>query len=199
MTAPRPAGELALIEAIARIVHAGEGAPGGRVVRGIGDDAAVVRAGGYAVVSVDAMVDGVHFRLGAPATLEDVGHRALAAALSDLAAMGVAAGEAYLALGVPPGLDRPERLVEGMAPLARRTGTTIAGGDVTAAPALTIAVTVVGWAQRADEVVGRDGAAAGDVVVVTGPLGGAAAALDALDAGAEPTPGQLRALLRPEP
>ncbi|MDQ3768831.1 MAG: AIR synthase related protein, partial [Actinomycetota bacterium] len=68
-----------------------------RVVVGPGDDAAVVRPGGaLAVTSVDAMVDGVHFRLGATATHADAAHRALAGALSDLAAMGARPGEAYV-------------------------------------------------------------------------------------------------------
>ncbi|MEO6496546.1 MAG: AIR synthase related protein, partial [Solirubrobacteraceae bacterium] len=66
------------------------------MVRWLGDDAAVVRARPFAVTSVDMMVEGVHFRLGGAVTLEAVGHRALAAALSDLAAMGAQAGEAYL-------------------------------------------------------------------------------------------------------
>ena len=73
------------------------------LVRWLGDDAAVVRARGYAVTSVDAMVDGVHFRSGQLAP-EEIGHRALAGALSDLAAMGRGAGEAYLALGLPAGV-----------------------------------------------------------------------------------------------
>src|SRR4051812_21983103 len=137
------------------------------------------------------MVEGVHFRREGVA-LEGIGHRALAAALSDLAAMGAQAGEAYVALGVPPGVEDAERVIAGMGELARRTGTVIAGGDVTRAPALTIAVTVTGWADSAEELVGRDGAQPGDIVVVSGPLGGAAAALAAGDLGAD-------AFLRPEP
>ena len=79
--------ELELLDAIARRL----GPPGGRVLRGPGDDAAVVRAQGAAAVSVDAMVDGVHFRL-RRCSFADAGHRALAGALSDLAAMGADAG-----------------------------------------------------------------------------------------------------------
>src|SRR5215218_8996264 len=84
--------ELALIEAIGAAL---ERRSDSRVVRWLGDDAAVVRAGALSVTSIDVMVDGTHFRLG-QATPADVGHRALAAALSDLAAMGAAPGEAYL-------------------------------------------------------------------------------------------------------
>jgi thiamine-monophosphate kinase len=93
--------ELALIEAI----DAALAPRGGRVARWIGDDAAVVAAGGaVAVVSTDTMVEGVHFRLDW-ISAADAGHRALAGALSDLAAMGAAAGEAYFALGVGGSLD----------------------------------------------------------------------------------------------
>ncbi|MDP9384644.1 MAG: AIR synthase related protein, partial [Actinomycetota bacterium] len=87
-------GELALIEALRAALAPREGS---RVVRWIGDDAAVVRARAFAVTSVDVMVDGTHFRSERTAPA-DVGHRALAGALSDVAAMGAEPGEAYLAV-----------------------------------------------------------------------------------------------------
>jgi thiamine-monophosphate kinase len=152
--------------------------PGPRVLVGSGDDAAVTIPGGVTATSVDAMVEGVHFRR-EWATLAQIGRKALATALSDLAAMGALAGEAYVVVGVPTDLDEDGclELFAGIAGLAAETGTALVGGDVTRAPALTLAITVVGHAASAEQLVGRGGAEPGDALVLSGELGGAAAGL----------------------
>jgi thiamine-monophosphate kinase len=153
-------------------------AAGPRVRLGSGDDAAVTVPDGATATSVDAIVDGVHFRreLAEP---RQIGHKALAAALSDLAAMGAEPGEAYVVLGVPPDFDEDGciELLDGMVALAEATGTSLAGGDVTRAGELFVSMTVVGHAQAPERLIARAGAQPGDTLVLTGEIGGSAAGL----------------------
>jgi thiamine-monophosphate kinase len=186
--------ERRLIEAIRTSIEQ----RGERVVRWSGDDAAVVRARPLAVTSIDTVVDGVHFSL-ATHSAADVGWKALATALSDLAAMGAEAGEAYVSLVLPGGFEGAVELVGGMEELAERCGATIAGGDVVSGPVLTVAVAVTGWAEREDELIGRDGGRPGDLVGVTGELGGSEAGRLLLERGEREPAELVRRHLRPEP
>ncbi len=152
---------------------------------GIGDDAAVVEpeTQRLEVLSVDALVEGVHFdRAFTPPRA--VGHRALAVNLSDLAAMGAAPRLCLLSLALPASLpiDDFDGMIDGMTALAARYRLHLAGGNLTRSPGpLVVDVTVIGTAKRR-QVLTRAGARAGDELWVTGTIGAAAAGLEMLKA-----------------
>ncbi|MBJ7458951.1 MAG: thiamine-phosphate kinase [Thermoleophilaceae bacterium] len=156
-----------------------------RLVVPSGDDAAVARpAGTVLVTSIDAVVQDVHFQL--PLwPLEAVGHKAVAAALSDLAAMGASAGEIYVAAGLPRAMSDEDfdALCDGIAAAASCSGAVVAGGDLSSAGELWLSVTVIGYAADEDSIVTRYGARAGDIVVVTGELGASQHALNMISSG----------------
>ena len=184
-----------------RLVHEIQAALGNRsprLRRWTGDDAAVVRTRPVAVTSIDTVVDGVHFRR-ATHSAADVGHKALAVALSDIAAMGADSGEAYVSLALPADFEEELELVDAMESLAKATGTTIAGGDVVASPVLVVTVAVTGWADSEEHLVGRDGARPGDLLGVTGRLGGSEAGRVLLERGEEEPAELLQRHLRPQP
>lgn len=149
------------------------------VVLGIGDDAALldVPAGWQLVACTDTLVEGVHFLRGtAPA---DLGWKALAVNLSDLAAMGAEPAWALLALTLPDAdAAFVEGFAEGFAGLARAHRVALVGGDTTQGP-LAMTVTALGMVP-ANRVLTRSGANVGDAIFVTGTLGDAAAALQRL-------------------
>jgi thiamine-monophosphate kinase len=173
-----PAGEFDLIAAINECLPLRSE----RVRIPSGDDAAVVEPHGASAVSVDAVVDGVHFELERYGP-RAVGRKALAAALSDLAAMGATPGEAYVSLGAPPEMEDSVLLgiADGLAEVANRESVVIGGGDLVSSPILFLSVTAVGYETGKAELVTRAGAKPGDLLAVTGELGGAAAAVLLLD------------------
>lgn len=182
----RDLGEFGLIERLRRALG---GPADERLVVGIGDDAAAWRAGGgYAVATTDTMVAGVHFLPG-EAAWRDVGWKALAVNVSDMAAMGAAPSFALVTLCVPPdtAVEAMDELYAGLRECADAYGVTVAGGDVVSSPVFAITVALSGdAAARGDgtpALLRRDGARAGDAVAVTGPLGGSAGGLRVLTEG----------------
>jgi len=166
-------------ELIARITGALPPAPPWMPI-GIGDDAAVVEPerNRLEVLSVDAIVEGVHFdRAFTPP--DAIGHRALAVNLSDLAAMGAAPRLCLLSLALPPSLAVADfdAMIGGIAALAARHRMHVAGGNLTSSPGpLMLDVTVIGTAKRR-QILTRGGARPGDHLYVTGSVGSAAAGL----------------------
>lgn len=164
----------------------------------LGDDCALLEVGDRTLaLSTDVSVEEVHFRRGW-LSLEEIGWRAAAAALSDLAAEGAAADGILVALTAPAGLsaDDTAAVMRGCGSAAASVGARVLGGDLATGGALSIAVTVVGEVARP---VTRRGAQVGDGLWVTGALGGARAALDAWLAGREPAAAARARFAHPEP
>lgn len=157
---------------------------GAATLLGPGDDGAVVATpDGRVVASTDVLVDGRHFRRDW-SSAADVGHRAAAANLADIAAMGAQATALLVALCVPTDLDPgwAEELADGLSAEAALVGAAVVGGDTSASPTLTVAVTVLGdLAGRAPVV--RSGAQPGDILALAGRTGYAAAGYTVLSRG----------------
>jgi thiamine-monophosphate kinase len=185
-----PGAEFDRIRGIARAL--------GDRARGLGDDCALLPDGsGTLALSTDISVEGVHFRLDwiEPA---EIGWRAAAAALSDLAAEGAQPVGVLSAITVPEGATE-EDLVEvagGIGAAAAAVSSAVLGGDLSRGPVWSVTVTVVG---RAERPVTRAGARPGDGVWVTGVLGGARAAVESWRRGEVPADDARRAFARPEP
>ena len=178
-------GEQALVERIRQ--RAGEAAA--HVFIGIGDDAAVLEParGMLEVITTDSLVEGVHFRRDWSSP-RSIGHKALAVNLSDLAAMGADPRASLLSLALPG--DYPladfDALIDGFVDLARASGASLVGGNLTRSPGpMVIDVTAVGAAGRR-RILRRNTASRGDELYVTGTLGAAAAGLAMLQAGVTP-------------
>ncbi|MGE5584934.1 MAG: thiamine-phosphate kinase [Bacillota bacterium] len=176
------------------------GRPGGQVVIGIGDDAAVLEPpAGNLLASVDMLVEGIHFdkRIITPWQL---GWKALAVNVSDIAAMGGIPLYALVSIGLDGDVDDTyvDDIYDGMLAVARRFGVELVGGDTVSSPkALVIDVAIIG---QADVPVTRAGARPGDLIAVTGCLGASAAGLEWLlrsrrAGGEEPQPSWAQELV----
>ena len=167
---------------------------------GPGDDAAVIETrAGLEVVTTDALVEGVHFTR-ETFSFEDVGHKALAVNLSDVAAMGAWATWFTVALGLPRdvGVREVVALGRGMSRLAEVHGARLVGGNVTSASELSVTITVAGQVRGRGGPLLRSGGREGDLLFVSGPLGDAAGGLLALKRGVR-TGALVRAQRRPSP
>ena len=149
---------------------------------GIGDDAAAWRPSrsNLSVITTDALIDGVHFlrdRMDARA----IGERAMAANISDIAAMGARPRVATVALGLPSDVDEAWVVAcyRGMADVCARFAASIVGGDIVRAPAIALSITVVGEVAPS-RMKRRDGGRPGDVLAITGALGASRAGLELL-------------------
>ena len=177
-------GEFGLIELLAKMVTQGEDlrvSPWRQLLIGIGDDTAAFKGDGSTqLVTTDCLIQDVHFSLDT-ASFKAVGWKAMAANLSDIAAMGGEARYALVCLALPKDteVDSVSDLYSGMIELAQQHQVAIIGGDTSSAPVVMISITITGSAPT-QGVLTRSAAKVGDQVAVTGFLGTAAAGLEML-------------------
>ncbi|MFA7691612.1 MAG: thiamine-phosphate kinase [Candidatus Hydrogenedentales bacterium] len=189
-------GEFGLIHLLTQNLQSSK-----ELVLGVGDDCAVIHASKeYFLISCDAFIEDVHFRK-CWARAEDIGYKAAAAALSDIAAMGGVAKYMLITLACPGNTETYylECLYDGIREVCDPEGISIIGGDTTSSPhSLVLNMVVIG--SSAIRPVYRSGAQPGDVVIVTGHPGSAALGLHALEQGQrEEAEGLVRSQLRPRP
>ena len=188
------AGEFPLIDSLTALFPQGE-----HVLVGPGDDAAVLRIrSGHVVVSTDVLVEGRHFRRDW-ASATDIGHRAAAANLSDVNAMGGRAHSLTIGLAAPRDLPAQWALdfAQGFAEECALVGASVVGGDLASADQIVIAVTVLGACTTSPVL--RSGAEPGDVLALCGRQGWAAAGLTVLGRGFRSPRVLVEAYRRPEP
>jgi len=177
---------------VLRAIFAALGAAG----RDLGDDCALIPVGGRTLaISIDLSLEGVHFRTDWLA-FKEIGWRATAAALSDLAAEGATPLGVLVSLGVPGNASPAVQIMTGVGAAARSVGASVLGGDLVRSPHYLVDVCVLGVAQRPMR---RSGARPGNGLWVTGRLGGAGLALAGLRAGRRLAPGVRRRFARPVP
>lgn len=172
-------GEFGLIDLLARMIPE---SPQKQLILGIGDDTAAWRGDTATQLgTVDTLIEGVHFSLDAT-SWQELGWKALAINLSDVAAMGGVPKYALVALALPGDTEvaAVTALYEGMIELAQRFGVAIIGGNISRAPQVSITVTVLGSSGQDGQILTRAAARPGDKIAVTGSLGAAAAGLEML-------------------
>jgi thiamine-monophosphate kinase len=199
-------GEFGLIGVLTGLVEKGKrsGEAWKNLIIGIGDDCAAWRCTtGTQVATIDAMVEGVHFRLGM-LSWENLGWKSLAVNMSDIAAMGGIPRYALISLGLPEKIEVEdvESLYRGMLDLAERIEVAIVGGNMSRSSSLTINIAAFGEDGPSGRLLTRSGARKGDLVAVTGTLGGAAAGLHLLNDSAsrlQPPGSFIDSFARPSP
>jgi thiamine-monophosphate kinase len=177
-------GEFGLIDLLAKIIREGQGMPAEhqQLLTSIGDDAATWRSDvSIRMATIDCLVQDVHFTL-CMTTWNELGWKALAVSLSDIAAMGGTPKYALVSLGLPSHIDVEDiaNLYKGIIELGQQFGVSIVGGNISNAPLVFIDTTILGSIKEPDRILTRSAARPGEKIAVTGYLGAATAGLEML-------------------